>query len=600
MPNDLIPELHDVLKLTGTHSHRASRRPAGGPSTASWKGVLHHFDPIDAETLRLHFADCLAAASSRPDSYGAAQAVHGTHRLWATSSPAAAPSLSESDMMAFLATDPDWQGFAARYGEELDARAENAGGGLNVTSLRTHMDLTGKFHRLLDGVLDLSVGGPHPAWGDQRLRQSIAERTTLTVSHVQVEFPQRPIRARDLNVLVALEETVARIARDYADNVVFAAGTELLTVWAGTPRATALEAQLADAGFWLRTRDVSGTVWEWMNRPGAASPTARASLLRLVQEPARTVYGPLPHSLRPPICEICRMAPGTHIWASPDGEGPEEDLCTNCYGYRQRGARLPKLAAWGESAATERLGWLLLELPVPRLIACLQGLYDRYLAHLGVPRPPGGAEVRFSLLAEFHHDYGRFLTALATALESRFGEDNVQQVLPNLHCVRFDALGQALEVLEVYQRQVEEFMPAFLSTDHCPLLVRLLVADPRFPFGEVWRLGREATADVEVDLVGGRRLRTSHHRLADVLSLRGERLRPSALHRLAGIARESDHLADLHWRDRSRPGDPDTRAYQTIARHLQWRQEGGPGLDFEGLLALVQIQSSYKPRGKEA
>jgi hypothetical protein len=600
MARDLVPELHDVLKLTRTHSHDPARRPAGGPNTATWRGVLHHYDPTDAETLRLHFADRLAAASSRPESYGGAQAVHATYKLWVGGASGPLPPLPEHEVMAFLATDPDWPEFCACYGDALDSRAENAGGGLNVTSLRAHMELTGKFHRLLTGALDVGLGGQQPAWGDRGLREVVAQKATLTVSHVRVEFPQRPVRAKDLNVLIALDETVARIARDYGDNVIFAAGDELLTVWTGAAGATAMEAELTEAGFWLRAREVAGTLWQWLNPPATAPAAARTSLLQLAEEPARTVYGPLAHSLRPPICEICRMARGTHTWSGPDDEGPEELLCPNCYDYRQRGARLPKLAAWEGDPTTERLGWLLLELPVPRLIECLRKLYDDYLTQLGAPPPRAGAEVRFSLLAEFHRDYQRFLESLSVALQDRFSEGNVQQVLPNLHCLRFDAMGQALDVLEAYRHQVEKFMPAFLATDHCPLLARLIVADPRFPFGEIWRFGREATADVEVDLVGGRRLRTTHQRLADVLSLRGERLRPAALHRLAGIARESDHLAELHWRDRSRPGDPDTRAYRTIAKHLQGAQAEGPGLDFEGLLALVQIQSSAKPRGRGA
>ncbi len=600
MTNELIPELHDVLKLAGTHSHTPSRRPVGGPPTATWKGVLHHYDPMDAETLRLHFADCLAAASSRPDAYGGAQPVRATYKIWVGGVPGTVGALSESEIMTFLATDPDWQGFVARYGGALDTRAESAGGGLNVTSLRTHMELTGKFHRLLAGALDVSLGSRYAAWGDRKLRQAIAEKATLTVCHVQVEFPQRPVRAKDLNVLIALDETVARIARDYADNVIFAAGDELLTVWTGSTGAAAMEAQLTEVGFWLRTREVTATVWEWLNRPGTAPSATRTSLLRLAQEPAKTIYGPLAHSLRPPICEICQMARGTHVWTSPDGEGPEELLCDNCYDYRQRGARLPKLATWESDPTTERLGWLILELPVPRLIACLQKLYDAYLTQLHLPHPLGGAEVRFSLLAEFHHDYQQFLKSLSAALKKEFGDKNVQDVLPDLHCVRFEVPGQALDALAVYRRQVEAFFPTFLTILDCPLLVRLIVADPRFPFGEVWRLGREATADVEVDLIGGRRLRTTHQRLAGVLSLQGENLRPAALHRLAGIARESDYLAELHWKDRSRPGDSDAHTYQKIARHLQWVQEEGPGLDFEGLLALVQIQSSHKPRGRGA
>jgi len=597
--NDLIPELHDVLKLTGTHSHRSSQRPTGGPDTATWKGVLHHFDPTDAETLLLHLADRLAAASSRPESYGDAQVVHAVHKLWVGGIPRPVATLPEHEVMTFLAADPDWPGFVARYADALGSRAENAGGGINVTSLRTHMELTGKLYRLLEGRLDLSAAPQPENWGDanwvRSARESALQKTNLTVSHLKVEFLQRPVRAKDLNVLVALAEAVARIARDYADDVIFAAGEELLVASVGNATPTAIEAELAVAGFRVQAREVTGTIAEWTDQRGRPRTSAPTTLLRLATEPVRAVCGDLEESFPPPICEICQMAPGAHAWTGPEGDGPEEFLCGHCYGYRRREARLPKLAEWEEGGATRRLAWFRMELPVAELIKCLQGLYSDYLARQGLRPAQTDVEVRFSLLAEFQKDYQRLLEAVRSGLGERWGEADVQEVLPNLYCVRLEDVGRALEVLEVYERQVRVVMPAFVETKHCPLRARLMVADPKFPFGEIWRISEEAGAEVEVTLVGGRRLRTTHRRLRDLLSLRNLRLRPSALHNLAEIAQVSEELARLRWLDRSRAGDADTQTYRLIDQHLQWRHEDASGLDFEGLVAFAQMAGATKP-----
>jgi len=599
----LVPELHDVLKLTGDHRHPQSDKLIIGPDTATWKGVLYHSAPVDADTLRLHLADCLAAASSRPQSYGGAQ-TGGTYKLWEeTGNPREAGKLDQKEVLKFLATDPDWDAFVARYGEELEVRAEEAGRGLNVTSLRTHMELTGRFYRLLDGRLDLPAAHL-PDWSDvdwvKGVRESIAQRTELTVSHLRVEFPQRPIRAKDLNVLIALAEAVARIARDYADEVIFAAGEDLLVASVDSARPTAIEAELVEAGFWVQAREVTGTIADWMNQRGRPRTSAPTSLLRLAEEPVRAIYGDLATSFPPPICEICQMAPGAHAWTGPEGDGPEEFLCGNCYSYRRGEARLRKLAEWENGGMTRRLAWFRLELPVPKLIACLQGLYSGYLARLGRRPAQEDVEVRFSLLAEFQKDYQRLLEAVGRGLRARFGEANLEEVLPNLYCARLEDPGQALEVLDVYEQQVRELMPAFVQTEYCPLRARLIVADLKFPFGEIWRISEEATAGVQATLVGGRRLRTTHRRLRDVLSLRNLRLRPSALHNLAEIAQVSEELARLRWLDRSRPGDADTQTYKLIDQHLEWRHEDASGLDFEGLVAFAQMAGATKPSSGKA
>jgi len=595
VPNELIPELHDVLKLTGEHRHPQSRNPVTGPDTPTWKGAFYHSAPVDADTLRLHLADCLAAASSRPSGYGVSQ-LAATHKLWKDDPLREASKLELHEVLDFLASDPDWPAFADRYGEALEERAEEAGKGLNVTSLRTHMELTGKFYRLLEGRLDLSAVVQPANWGDANwvsgARETVTQQTKLTVSHLRVEFPQRPVRAKDLNVLIALAEAVARIAQGYPDRVIFAAGQELLVVSPDSRPDAALETELTAAGFSLQARRVTGTLAEWTGQLGAS----RASLLQLAEAPTQAVHGSLPEIIPPPICEICQMAPGRHPWTGPgEEEESEEYLCANCYGYRQRGARLPQLAAWESDPTTRRLAWFRLELPLSDLIHCLRGLYGEYLAQIGRRPAPDEIEVRFSLLAEFQRDYLRLLEAVRTGLRERFGEDNLQEVLPNLHCARLEDPGQALEVLSVYEHQVRELMPAFLHTQYCPLRARLIVADLKFPFGEIWRISEQATADVQVTLVGARRLRSTHRRLRDVLSLRNLRLRPSALHNLAEIARVSDTLAQLRWLDRSRPSDADTHTYQLIDRHLHWRREDASGLDFEGLVAFAQMASAARP-----
>ena len=71
---DLIPELHDILKLfhpdvlDHTFPENESKSYENHePQTPTWQGVKHHHHPVDRATFFLHLADVQGASFARLD-----------------------------------------------------------------------------------------------------------------------------------------------------------------------------------------------------------------------------------------------------------------------------------------------------------------------------------------------------------------------------------------------------------------------------------------------------------------------------------------------------------------------------------------------------
>ena len=126
MPRDLVPELHDALKLT-TYGHfdillKPDKRSAlerlspHFPGTSSWRGIVeHHYHPEavpplhphSEDTFRLVMADRLASGYSRVSAGGAK--TFTVHRLWNPSATEDRRLKDDDDVIAllnYLASDP--------------------------------------------------------------------------------------------------------------------------------------------------------------------------------------------------------------------------------------------------------------------------------------------------------------------------------------------------------------------------------------------------------------------------------------------------------------------------------------------------------------
>lgn len=596
MPRELVPELHDVLKLTVLKHNFSDFDPfqSHAPDTPTWRGILqHHCDssfpayPSDRETFLLHVADGLASNFSRHPQSIQRDVAWTVHRLWNPTETVNDERLSTASeigaMLKFLATDPDFEEFYTRYRSILRARAEDAHPGKNVTTLETHARLTGRFYRFLQKARTLGIEDREvreaAARGVQAvagLREQKKREWHLYLFRCRLHILTNPFRARDMNIFALLEEFLAEASAQLGDNTLYASAEELILYSDDVDILNELTSLAAPRGIVLEIRRDRLRVDE-LNLNFRKAELQRA-------------YPRLEAAVAPPLCEICQMHRATRIWpddyiASKGAEAGEvaqgrDYLCETCFSIRSRPSKLMKLAKWDEWSQGDLI-WIRCGLDFDRLHESLRQLYLVYLRSLDPNIPEKKAEVRFSLLAEFQQDYERYLARLRDSLRELFGQERVETVLPDLLCIQAERGVDVFSVLRCFLKAAERFFPALLGTPGCPLRVSVTYCNARHPFFEVWRQWEEQESELEITAVGHGRVRLEMKHLERFLTLADMPFRQSALHNLADISRISQELAELRFRAAREKGERDT--FERLKEFLPL------GLTFEGVLTLAKL-----------
>jgi hypothetical protein len=602
MPRDLVPELHDCLKLT-TYKHTFSDFPQGRfaiPGTRSWQGVLQHHCkeafpalPVERETFLLHLSDCLASNFSRPEGETEGAGQFTVHTLWNPGKHTKDLRLTQpqeiSDLLAFYAKDPSAEEFFVRYDTLLRARPEDAHPTKNITSLKTHLALTGKFFRLLEPY-DLDQGEITQAIQPCKTNEERASALRLlankkrdtfkmTIADCRFHFRQMPMRAVDLNIFQALEELVSEIGKRWPDSVIFRTPEQVVLA---LTQAEALDeiASLAQAsGFWLDVAHFTHGLSE-------LRPNPRSLKRKEVEREHR--FGDLQPQIAPPLCEICQMAPATKTW-KPEEEGPltlpspargEGDLlCETCYNIRSKGSLLRKLPGW-TTGGNALLSWVKLTLDYDQLNEALHKLYWEYLKTHDPATPEDQAEVRFSLVAEFQQDYQDALKAWEEGLSRIFGSESSQRILGDFYCLRLRHRSEAFKLIATFRDLIVKYFPKFIECQPLPIRFSAVLADSQYPFYECWRILSEAKEDVTLTIIGRGSLRVPAKELGRLIALPQVQLNKSALIKLSEIAKMSESLAKLHLENRS---EKDYTTYRNLKEAMPL------GLDFRSLLVLAAL-----------
>jgi len=601
MARDLVPELHDVLKLTVLKHNYDDFGPfqSLSPDTPTWRGVLeHHCDetflayPTGGDTFLLHMADGLASGFSRhPQNIkkqeARQEAAWTIHRLWKPETVVSDQRLSAPDdiaaMLKLVAADPSFDEFFDEYQGIFQSRTEDAHPGMNVTTLETHVRLVGRLYRFLRQSSSLAVRDQEIEAAARRGPQAVADlreqkkkEWQLYLLRCRLRLLGNPYRARDMNIFALVEEFLDDVSARLGDNLLFASTQELLLYCDDLKILAELSALATPRGILLHVeRD--------RQRLDMLS-------LKLRKPEFENMYSNVEATLAPPICEICQMQRATKVW--PDdhlvasqleaGELPQgtDFLCESCFAIRCRPSKLKKLAHWEEWAEGDLI-WARFGLDFDRLQETLRVLYLRYLRSLDPGTKEERAEVRFSLIAEFQKDHGEYLAHVRDLLLEHFGNSRAELVLPDLLCIQAESGSDVFAVLRCFEEAVEAFFPAFLGESGCPLKISLAFCGVKHPFFEVWQQWQEQESELEVVAVGHGRLQLEARHLRKFLQLADFRFRRSALHNLAEISRVSQQLAELRFRSGAEKGERET--FQHLREFLPL------GMTFDGILTLAKL-----------
>jgi len=596
MANELIPELHDVLKLT-TLQHNFEdfdeRFLRFSPKTLSWRGVhQHHCNedflefPTDRETFLLHFADGLASNFSRHQQSYKGEKNFILHKLWNPQWRGEDLRLTDEgqiiDLLMFLSKDPTYDEFRNRYKGILDSRAEDAHPGMNITSLETHLKLTGKFFRFLKNSKNLVVQQNEiiPSIdGISKLRDSKMKSWHLYLTRCNFNFNQKPMRARDLNVLSILEEVTSRIEKDFYDNILYTTSDENLIFYDDQLVLDKMNSFATNNGLWA-------AIYQGVLRLDEISRFLKKPKLE-----GKHIYKLLPDSISPPICDICQMSEGVKDWPndyySQFGKDPDvaeegiEHLCPTCFTIRSRPSKLRQLKAWTEIEDTDVL-WVKVSLDYESLMTTLQQLYWEYLKRSNPSAKVEDARIRFSLISEFYKDYDSFLLSFKNSLLNHFGGEKVEILLKEMFCIKMDRKNDFFQFLQELNKALNQFFPEFKNFLEAPIKVSLVYSRSKFPFFEVWKVIEEQVTNLHISLIGHGTIETSFNHLDDILFAGTSSYRKGALFKLAEISKISERLAELKFQDRSEKGD--FESYEALKGRLL-----PLGMDFSSLLTFAKL-----------
>lgn len=574
---------HQGLGLGGHEFRNAQQRLAAlgiqAPQTQIWRTVFgdQPMEPRTREGLLVKLADH-SAASFRAYDQGELQrddmAIANTtvHRLWAPQRSLPLTKIaSESkfhELMNWLASDPSDDDFLEKFGEQLRRHPEDQYAPQNTVSLDTHLRLVHKFYGFYDTHLVTEVRNNRlyaltpegPVSGVKAVERALK----LRLIRGQIHFGQEPARTRDL----AIFQARARIGQAFAnrDEILVFTIDQFIGVLPlrGTTDLRGAEDQHASelanllgpwtaAGFEVTFDEARLPLRaDTVDAPSifrGASPFSFTGLSRaLIEIRSGTAVGTLPEAFEPPICEVCQLEPGVHLWPrdslllgkgwcescrsllmTEDWPPPIERFCATCrpkieselngfptpehlgercFNLRREGVSLQKLNQWTDDPGT-LVAWLRVSLDLDTAERVLRSLYRDYAAAtVQVRRRPAGAQpvelpdpdVRFSLVSEFVRDYHRLLALVGNDLSDTFEAGNVEPLLPkginNVWCVRlqnWEALFKVLDVVEWWTISEQEGLfpelvrPTTKAERRSPIRVVVTASAAKYPFAAHWR-----------------------------------------------------------------------------------------------------------------
>ncbi len=496
------------------------------------------------------FADELAAGYGRKIPENEVKVDPNRHYdcLWRSESTTEDPRLKKpedlKEMIQFLNKDPSWEEAKEKYGDRWKKRAETARPGLNVTTLLSHSEVTGKLARIL-ARMDWSDIDPRTPWEEVKKQVNKSHRK-LTICHYELNFVQKPFRARDLGVFSALKNALNEIESEFPDNVLSRFENQIIAVFESEEARENFEKHIFKRGFFFRKRTQQGMILE-IKRHGIANFKEGHWNFHFPQE--------LPEKIELPLCENCQMAQAAKKWpqdcpeVTPEKEEEmtPEDLCEDCFDLRERHQPLRKLPTWREGSVV----WLMIHLDIDALrttLTCLHRCFLQEKAPNIKKRWVKKLEVSYPMLVDFFEDYKNYLKSVHQTLDTLMGQERIEHPMDHLWCIQLNERAEVLDIIEkLYELSLESFPKLLSDSISYPIRHTLSISNPKYPFFQHWRFFQDASEEVEIQLVNSGVARFRMKDSQSILQVITETAKDhrASLHKLSAIATISPALAQL-------------------------------------------------------
>lgn len=535
MAGELVPELHDIGKLcdvetlsqdipvfkSASHWFKDIDLASIGlpkPETLTWLGVIGHHRLIPGSMLgspakelqadsfeniaslaKLQLGDHFASSTTR-----ALEEEKGIHKtgwrafntdtvqtIWRSevARSSSLPVKNKEDLrklLEYLQTEPDYANFATRsvYGNLLVEIPEEKGFPRNITSLKVHLELTGKAYRIFQQSTGINPSAKSLTYQGNEAKsvREAEQKWTFRLVRCKITFPQHPSRFHDLGVFLSLQDLMQKIESE--DHVLMHTLDSLwffLPVEEVSPLNGVLKPFL-DAGFIIQA-DV------------AEKPLGDIDS-RVFDRPGENIdhiylYPHMPDDFPPHICELCQMRRASSETVIDEESGITEHLCQVCKGFRKlskdKGKFIKLGGEWEELGIT--IAWVKVSLDYERLPKILTDLFKTYLREKTIPEEEiealAGNLRDTALMVDFTSDYRKLLSAFSSRIRTEMDVEDIGGDHPELLVVALKEKGQALQIADAF---IEEFRRLFPKCENdSPISLSISVSNVKYPFFEHWQ-----------------------------------------------------------------------------------------------------------------
>lgn len=546
MSKEFIAELHDIGKLVDKTILKAyslsghtfedfdfSKHKINKPSSPSWWGQFHHkinvsedidnWQDIDAaykpDVFLLVIADHLASSISRAlphlESAGKSE---GVLKLWnykfyeneKNRGKYWAAFKTNDDLKRMFdvfdtLNSPDE--FLSKYGEYLLLTPEDKSRPRNITSLYTHIELTGKIFRVLRKHIAIKTdnNGTFLELGGNQVRSIFeAEGGNRTTGNQNVDkgkwqarfikchikFPHSFVRLQDINLLVKRNELITSFINKYPDYVMFCThdfislflpiGIDLKNIFnefLNDGFFIDCVETIADLGILRSNLDIKTVKARKTNdqRTLTVLNNRNTKVYKIVLMPEDAV-----EKIPPPICDICQMRHAKERIK----ENMREWLCDKCFAIREAGESFIYPEEWQD----QKIVWLKFSLNHDKLENWMQEAFGRYIDSLNNLRDKQTLKDEFRSLA-CHSDFVKDYIEMIREFWKKCENLRIMKPIPN-----YDEIGVCKYSGKLVNKIIKEFVeihtnyfPDCEGDARSPVSLSLSISHIKYPVREHWR-----------------------------------------------------------------------------------------------------------------
>ncbi|RLI61797.1 MAG: hypothetical protein DRO88_12625 [Promethearchaeia archaeon] len=629
MEKELVPEIHDILKLTGPSKYHECPNNCPELQTIKnsliYKALKHHCVwksqknnkhkskhkncicyPIDSNLFALALADDRASIISRrlQDIYFSRRVF----KIWKDD------KMSEEDqikarkepqpknilLLDEIASCKDENAFTLfeNHKKEFEERSESAGQ-CPFASLYTHSMLTKYWYNFfIRNTSHFGIPKVIQKSDDAlKLKESILKTKKIIFLRLKLNTRTKLARLRDVKLIKDVPKLLMELSNELG-SAIYNLGNETLLVCPQT-KSEIIENKISskltsnyfielikeESYLYDNNHDHSGNNHD---HSGNIQDSLSDNFPKLFKSFNKTIYPILEEKIKPDsnneasrnniICDLCQMASSTKIYEKGQ---TKEHLCDSCYLFRTEAERATSFASWGEEDIACFINF---SIDVAKVISFLVDRFnDIFKDKLSnKDQNLSSSDLGFSILNEFLEDYNRFLSAFRQRIlnEEKYKETkNHEKISDNFIIIKLERLSEMIQILNIYKKLITDFFPKFKETKESPIKLAISCSHVKFPFFEHWRYLENPKNDVEVMLVGRRgKMSIKLKQLDALLDLKLEN--KTAIEKLAKIAETSEQLAWMQ-----------IFSSEGIKNHPKLQEALRKGLKLSDLLTYVKIKS---------